>query len=91
MYWTRYEKNQTEMTLEALDGSEAFLVPSEYVHTPLDSQTNAYMYVSAEFSEDLPEGTKAYAVYEDPADESVHRVTLQKKRIYLFERSYLQG
>ena len=81
-----YEKKQTEMTLEALDGSEAFLVPSEYVHTPLDSQTNAYMYVSAEFSEDLPEGTKAYAVYEDPADESVHSFTLQKNGY-----TYLRG
>ena len=81
-----YEKKQTEMTLEALDGSEAFLVPSEYVHTPLDSKTNAYMYVSAEFSEDLPEGTKAYAVYEDPADETVHRVTLQKNGY-----TYLRG
>ncbi|MDD6324529.1 MAG: Ig-like domain-containing protein [Lachnospiraceae bacterium] len=74
-----YEKKQTEMTLETLDGSEAFLVPSEYVHMPLDSQTNAYMYVSAELSDDLPEDAKAYVVYEDPSDETMHRVTLQKK------------
>lgn len=81
-----YEKKQTEMTLETLDGSEAFLVPSEYVHTPLDSQTNAYMYVSAELSEDLPEDAKTYVVYEDPSDATMHRVTLQKNGY-----TYLKG
>lgn len=81
-----YVKKQTEMTLETLDGSEAFLVPSEYVHTPLDSKTNAYMYVSAELSEDLPEDAKAYVVYEDPADETMHRVILQKSGF-----TYLSG
>ena len=81
-----YKKKQTEMTLKRLDGSEAFLVPSEYVHMQLGRKDIADMYVSAEFSEDLPEGTKAYAVYEDPADETVHRVTLQKNGY-----TYLRG
>ena len=81
-----YEKKQTEMTLETLDGSEAFLVPSEYVHMQLGSKDIADMYVSAEFSEDLPEDAKAYVVYEDPADETVHRVTLQKNGY-----TYLRG
>ncbi len=52
------------------------------------------MYVSAEFSEDLPEDAKAYVVYEDPADESVHRIALRKngftylnRAIYRWNRS----
>ena len=82
-----YEKKQTEMTLETLDGSEAFLVPSEYVHMMLGGKDIADMYVSAEFSEDLPEDAKAYVVYEDPADESVHRIALRKNGFTYLNRA----
>ena len=86
-----HEKKQTEMTLETLDGSEAFLVPSEYVHMSLGSKDIADMYVSAEFSKDLPEDAKAYVVYEDPVDESVQRVALRENGFTYLSRAIHKG
>ena len=53
----------------------------------LGSKDIADMYVSAEFSEDLPEDAKAYVVYEDPADGSVHRIALRKNGFTYLNRA----
>lgn len=92
----RYDdgRKQAEATLDVLDGSEPFVIPAEYVYSSMSDSSNAYIYVSAELAEDMPEGYQAYAVYESPQDGSTHRVALQKnsfaylgRAIYRYNRN----
>ena len=89
----RYDdgRKQTEMTLNTIDGSASFLVPAEYAHSTMSESSGAYMYVSAELSESLPEDAKAYVTYEDPLDETLHRVALRTNGFTYLSRAIYRG
>lgn len=85
----RYDdgRKQTEETLKNLDGSESFLIPAEYVYSSPSNSSDASMYVSAELTEDFPEDATAYVVYEDPLDETTHRIALKKNGFTYLSRA----
>ncbi len=61
---------QKEYQMGALDGSSAFTLPSELSH--------GNIYLSVDEKESIPENCSIYAVYINPADETICRVKLKE-------------
>ena len=76
------EKKEKDISLNTLDGSQAFIVPAEMVY--LNSSEKANLYVNVGMKENVDEDCHIYAIYKSPRDQAEHRVSLLKdKNTYL--------
>lgn len=82
------EKEKTE-SLDTLDGTKAFVVPTEMVY--LHYQERADMYLSADLLESTPENCRIYAVYSDPRDETVHRAEIKNGAFSYLKNAVAKG
>ena len=81
--YTETDTKSGVYSLDELDGSQAFVIPTEMVYWYDGVKTD--MYIGAELLEDAPTDCEVYAVYEYPKDKTVHRV-----RIDTASRSYMK-
>ena len=83
------DEKEKEISLDHLDGEQAFVIPAEmaYIHY----EKKADMYMSVETNENIPDDCSVYAVYDDPKDATVHRVEIKDGKFSYLRNAIAKG
>lgn len=87
--YTETDNKSGEYSLDELDGSQAFCIPTEMVYWYTGKKAD--MYIEAELTEDAPKDCKIYAVYENAADGTVQRVLLNTDNRTFMKNAVTKG